>query len=701
VTGLEATVGSVIDLFGALGGEKKDERERNMERYAIPVEAPRPKPLPVIQKPGFQPDGVWVEGDTIIVKAVYNVDSVAPARDIPGRFWNKETRVSEFPVSSKDAVKAWVKRFWPKLSLKALDSIGAVRVSEPKIEVREDGAFLYIKTPYAKAFVDGMHELPDCEFQRDGSKEWRVPRDRVAQLADIAARVYGARSKVLEAVVKESKEKLALATAVQASETIELPGGTLFPFQVAGVQFLERFRRALIADEMGLGKTIQSIAYLCRNPKSLPALVVCPASVKENWRREIERWGGGKLTVAIAVPKSLDGQLTVNPPNVLIINYDQLGKLVLEDEDIVTGKAKLSVRPSVAKWGPKVVVFDEAHYLKNSKAKRSKAADAIAELTGRRVIELTGTPVLNRPEELWHLLHLMDPEAWESESKFKFRYCDWEKAWHGHAVRVGAQRLEELHSRVTGHYMVRRLKKDVLKELPDKIRSCVPLSLEPADIASYRKLLDRTAAKILSETGGHFSASNMASVKAAVNTLRQEVGIIKAPLVAAWVQEALESTDKVVVFSYHHTVTDKIVEVLLGAGVTVARMDGRDSVESRQIAVDAFQNGKLQVLACGILAAGVGLNLTAADQVVFAERAWRPADHDQAEDRLHRIGQKRCVNVWFLDAEGTIDEDVRDLQGVKREAIAQAVDGGVLSQAEESMTVQVALRMLRRFQEKG
>jgi len=818
------------------------------------------------ERPGFRPDGVWIEGNEIVVKAAYNPDSLAPARDIVGRRWDSAAKVTRFPLSSRDAVRAWVTRFWPKLSVKALDTIGAV---EPRIEVRENGAFLYIKTPYAKAFVDGMHELPDCEYQRDGSKEWKVPRDRVAQLAQLAERVYGAKSKVLEAVVRESQEKLALATAVKASETIELPGGTLFPFQVAGVQFIEKNKYALIADEMGCidgdavisysrasvtrkctlaelyvkfnrgrfqdgiptfvksmcdgilklnrvvsvldkgtrpvvlltlesgktlrltpdhevavsltefarvdslspgdivltklkegkfvdreggtagtggkivfipkedrvvsvrddgvahvydivmadpyrnfvaggvvvhncGKTVQSIAYMYRNPQSLPAIVVCPASVKENWRREIEHWGGGKLSVAIAVPKSLDGQLAMNPPNVLIINYDQLGKLVLEDEDIVTGKSKLSVRPSVLRWGPKLVVFDEAHYLKNSKAKRSKAAGAIAELTGRRVIELTGTPVLNRPEELWHLLHLIDPEAWGSESKFKYRYCDWEKAWHGHAVRVGAQRLDELHSRVTGHYMVRRLKKDVLKELPDKIRSCVPLCLEPAFVAAYRKLFDKTAAKILSETGGHFSAQNLAVVKAAVNTLRQEIGLLKAPLAAAWVQEALESTDKVVIFSYHHAVTDKIVEVLLQAGVTVARMDGRDSLESRQIAVDAFQNGKLQVLACGILAAGVGLNLTAADQVVFAERAWRPADHEQAEDRLHRIGQKRCVNVWFLDAEGTIDEDVRDLQRVKREAISQTIDGGDSSHGmEESLAVQVALRMLRRFQEKG
>jgi len=351
--------------------------------------------------------------------------------------------------------------------------------------------------------------------------------------------------------------------------------------------------------------------------------------------------------------------------------------------------------PILERMGFRTVIFDESHMIKNKAARRSKAACAIAHASPHRLL-LSGTPMMNRPHELWHQLHMIAPVTWEKEWKFKNRYCGPQRNRWG-TTFDGVSHLAELHDRLVGHYMVRRLKKDVLTELPDKTRTFVPVTLTAGDQKRYAAMMGAAAAEI-AEVMERPEGRRVSDVAIAqLNALRQEIGAMKMPLVAAWVIEALENTDKVLVFAVHHKVIDGLMEKFAGAGIKAVKMDGRDSDPKRMVAKDAFQDGDAQVLVAQILVGGVGHTLTACNQVVFAERTWRPSDHDQAEDRTHRIGQKNCVNVWFMDATESTDEDLRAAQEEKRGNIAQAVDGGEFSrESERGIAMEVAVRMLRR-----
>lgn len=629
-------------------------------------------------------NAAWIEGSEIVVDSPYSADAVVAARAIPGRFWDGANRRTRFPGWRLTEVTAWISRYFPGLDVSGLNApIGDA------IKVEGRGAFFAVTTPYDVDFVSAVKKLPDCSWPQD-QEIWLVPKDRARDLLGICKRIFGSEPSALLAAIAEHEGNRALATAVSSEDKIILPGGELFPFQVTGVKFLESKGMGLISDDMGLGKSIQTIAYMYRNKEiSLPAIVVCPASVKVNWVREITRWSGRQLIAVVADVKKLESQIASEKPDVLVLNYETLPKLV---------DATGAVSPVLVRWGLKCIVFDEAHTLKNAKSQRSKAALALVRHTGGRVIELTGTPLLNRPGELWHLLHLLDGEAWGNYGRFRFRYCGPEQNRYGWTFD-GASNTQELRDRLIGHYMVRRLKKDVLKELPPKLRSYVPVRLDKAGMKECRDLFGTFAARLMAEDGSPLKRH--ADTLAAMNELRQAVGMRKVPVVASWLVEALETTGKVLVFAYHHAVTDALIATLAESGVRVSRVDGRDDLATRQSAIDGFQAGDIQVLVCGIKTAGVGLTLTATDQVVFIERAWRPADHEQAEDRAYRIGQDKCVNVWFFDAEDTIDDDMRDLQDSKRGVISAIVDGGdAPNETEESVAMQVALRVMKRYQER-
>jgi SWI/SNF-related matrix-associated actin-dependent regulator of chromatin subfamily A-like protein 1 len=643
-----------------------------------------------------KPDGATVVVNAkreIVVRAPFNRLATDAARDIEGRRWDGEAKVNVFPGYAADAVRWWLDKFYPGTDQTPLDRLGEVTMAD-FVQVEERDALLAVTTPYDRRFIDAMHRLPECRWVKD-ERVWLVPLDRAKAMTDVMREVFGIDRSALDEIVERQCEERALATAADTKDKITLPGGELYPFQVTGVNFLERKNGCgLLCDEMGLGKSAQSIAYLYRNQNdALPALIVSPAgALKENWRREIQKWTGGELTCRVFESKNI-GEMALERPDVTVVNYDILGKLFYEDEN---GAIDLKTPTAAcARMGFRTVIFDESHMVKNKGAIRSKAARALAHASPHRIL-LSGTPMMNRPHELWHQLHMIAPQTWEQEWKFKNRYCGPQKNRWG-TTFDGVSHLDELHDRLIGHYMVRRLKKDVLTELPDKTRTFVPVTLTAADQKRYAQMMSAAAAEIaqVMEQPEGRRVSDVAIAQ--LNILRQQIGVMKMPLVAAWAIESLQNTDKVLVFAVHHAVIDGLVERLKAAGVSVAKMDGRDNDRKRNEAKDAFQDGDAQVLVAQILVGGVGHTLTATDQVVFAERTWRPSDHDQAEDRAHRIGQKNCVNVWFMDATESTDEDLRETQESKRANIAQAVDGGKYSRENErGIALEVAVRMLRR-----
>ena len=410
------------------------------------------------------------------------------------------------------------------------------------------------------------------------------------------------------------------------------PGHNYLPYQVEGIQFAKDKCSVLIADEMGLGKTVQAIGWLNAHPEVETCLVVCPASLKINWAREMDKW-------------------LVSPcVDVTIVNYDVLHKM---DMSVVYD----------------VVVFDEAHYLKTHDAKRSRLARCIQ---ARNKVLLSGTPILNKPIELWHLLHILDPQAWPLKSRMAYalRYCAaYQKRIGKKSVWdvSGSSNLGELRQ-LLAPIMIRRLKADVLKELPPKRRQI--LELPAAGDIKIRRMLKEWDERLDYHAKVKGMKDPVSVMWTEMASMRREVALAKLPMAIQIIENAVESSGQVVVFAHHHEVIDKLAEHLPSCVV----VDGRTPLKDRQLAVDHFQHHHSKVFIGQIQAAGVGLTLTAASHVIFVELSWVPGEMSQAEDRCHRIGQTDSVLVQHLVLENSLDAKIAKALVRKQGVIERALD---------------------------
>ena len=433
---------------------------------------------------------------------------------------------------------------------------------------------------------------------------------------------------------------------------IGIPGllGELFPFQNSGVAFIENNKgKALIADEMGLGKTVQALAWLQLHRNLRPAIIVVPASLKLNWKREAEKW------LPDPNVEILNGTSTWIPTgDIIIINYDVL-------------HAWTSV---IDKLEPAVLVTDECHLYKSNKAQRTKAIKKIGKKIPH-VIALSGTPIVNRPVEAYNAIHLINPDLFPSYWNFTKMYCDARQTRFGWDLN-GASRTEELHNILKNTIMLRRLKKDVLPDLPDKIYSFTPIELD--NEADYR-FAERDFIAFIRREKGVEAAERVENAKilASIEGLKQLAVKGKLHQAIEWIDNFLEVSDKLVVFATHKFVIDALMKAF--DGVTV-KIDGGVTQRERQKAVDEFQNNpKVKLFVGNIQAAGVGITLTAASNVAFIELPWTPGALVQAEDRCHRIGQKDSVNVHYLLASNTIEEKIAHLLDKKRKVLDAVLDG--------------------------
>tara|TARA_B100001250_G_scaffold151566_2_gene130016 strand:+ start:19300 stop:21528 length:2229 start_codon:yes stop_codon:yes gene_type:complete len=431
----------------------------------------------------------------------------------------------------------------------------------------------------------------------------------------------------------------------------------LRPFQVAGVAYAIDVKKCFIADEMGLGKTVQSLAAV-HMEKAFPLLVVCPATLKSNWEREVRMWLPEK-TVHI-----VDNKVGVKNSDVVIINYDILDK---QQEELM-------------KVGFQALVFDESHYAKNSTAKRTKALKKIAKAIPENgmVLALTGTPVLNRPVELVSQLEILGRiEDFGGSWNFRKRYCDAKHDGFGWNFG-GASNTSELNNMLRQTCYVRRQKEDVLKELPTKARYTIETQLSRVSAKEYKAVENETIVWLAEE--GRYSS--MVDTLAKLMVLKRIAGEGKVEAACEWIDTFLDSTDrKLVVFGHHKSVVNALAEKYGGL-----RVSGSDSMKARQASIDLFQNDpNSRVIVLNTKAGGVGITLTAASDVLFVEQGWTPAEHDQAEDRCHRIGQDaESVSAFYLLAEETIDDDIYELIAKKR-LVVDAVTDGEAEMAESVM----------------
>ena len=492
----------------------------------------------------------------------------------------------------------------------------------------------------------------------------------------------------LKGAHKAAQEAREASRATDAQVEVPAPEGLAYlPYQRAGIAYAMQRPATLIGDEMGLGKTIQAIGVINADRGIHRVLVVCPASLRLNWQRELRKWLTRPMDVGIAQPK---GNPMAWANDVVIVNYDVLHRY----QDV------LRAQP----WD--LLIVDECHYLKNPKARRTAQvlgrssrdkSKVVAPIPARRRLFLTGTPIVNRPVELHPILRSMDPERWRNWRRFVDRYCGAYEHRFGLDVS-GASNLAELQDILRANYMVRRLKADVLTELPPKRRQVIEIPANGAGAVVRREKqvwaaqqaqreelrLTVELAKASEDPDDYRAAvdalrafEGVAFVE--VSKVRRETAFAKAPYVVEHLEEAIAAGAKVVCFAHHLNVIDTIMAAFPDRAV---KLDGRDAMETRDVSVQRFQtDDKVRLFVGGIRAAGVGLTLTAAAHVVFAELDWTPGNVSQAEDRCHRIGQANSVLVQHLVLEGSIDAWMASIIVEKQGVIDQVLD--LPTEAEE------------------
>ena len=392
----------------------------------------------------------------------------------------------------------------------------------------------------------------------------------------------------------------------------------LYPFQVEGVEFIERAGgRCIIGDEMGLGKTVQALAWRAVQPEIKRTLIVTPVNVMGKWREEVSKWTKGSAHIVKGYTAPLTSART------LIVSYNVMTKRFRE----------------LKTWGPELIIWDEAHYLKGYRKKVQRVAAALL-LKSPFVLFLSGTPFLNRPIELFNMLDMAQPGKWNLGS-YGVRYCGGFDYWAG--PLMGAMHLNELRSRLN-LVMIRRLKRDVWKELPELTRIRIRADIRTEE---YFKAL-----------AGINRKNAMVKVMQAWHILGQE----KAKVAIEWVKEYFEQADaksKIVLYAHHLDVIDTLKNGLAEFGAF--NIDGRVPPTKRDALMKGFQTGLRPRVAIINEAGGEGVDLFGlgeidSSRILFVERQWTPGREEQGEGRLDRIGQKNAVEAYYLTAIGTFDE---------------------------------------------
>ena len=583
-------------------------------------------------------------------------------------------------------------------------------------------------------YIDGEYIAVNCTFEErtifsgkgwifsKRHRKWCTTKDNNARpikkyaIGNALERIDG-----LEAI-----EKALVADSWAEDTDTEFPvpmGLAYMPFQKAGIEYAIKRKRVLIADAPGLGKTVQAVGiHNALNTKRV--LIVCPASLKVNWSREWKKWDvhGASVGIAMSIPKREKTEFgykttTIHDwPNtdVVIINYDMLLTFDTQIKAIT--------------WDQ--VVCDEAHNLKTRTTVRSKCVfggvipakkldgkvverqKRLEKITYNRIEFLTGTPILSKPSELWTIIQACDPRGLGADwNKFINEYCGAYATDFGIDFS-GATNTDKLNRILRERFMVRRDKKAVLKDLPDKTREIVllpqdkleaalkkektavesaldafesMLGLNPEDRQfNYIKKIEEIADKISKNMDNQNSEEpdwekaikDLAEPDRIMFTelaaAREEVALAKVPQVAERVRYLVECGEPIILFAYHKSVIDALRTKLKDLRVGV--ITGSVSPNKRQAVVDLFQDGELDIIIGNIIAMGVGFTLTRGRIVVFAELDWVPALIEQAEDRAWRNGQKNAVLVLYIMVEGSIEATMAQRIIEKMKIIKEVLD---------------------------
>ncbi len=415
--------------------------------------------------------------------------------------------------------------------------------------------------------------------------------------------------------------------------------------QKASIQKLVENKKFILADDMGLGKTTSTIIASLET-KSKKILIICPATLKINWKREIENYTDRSVFIAESKNFSTEHDF-------VIINYD-----ILKNFHDIKNKEE----SQIIKSNFDLVIVDEAHYIKNAQAQRTKLINDIVKNIERLWL-LTGTPMTSRPIDYFNLLSLVDSPVAKNWMAYVIRYCA------GYQFKVGAKKvwnvmgssnLEELRDRTSGT-ILRRLKEDVL-DLPDKIISPVYLRLKSKE---YENLMGEYYEWYRSNPE---ESKSLTVQFTKLTKVRQVIANEKISQTIELAENIIEQGKKVIIFC---NFTESLNQIFSHFGKNAVKIDGSMSKIERQNSVDKFQEDeKIKIFVGNIKAAGVGITLTAAEAVIMNDLSFLPSDHSQAEDRAYRIGQKNNVLVYYPLFENTIEGLIYDILIAKKQVIA-------------------------------
>ncbi|XP_020506799.2 SWI/SNF-related matrix-associated actin-dependent regulator of chromatin subfamily A-like protein 1 [Labrus bergylta] len=422
---------------------------------------------------------------------------------------------------------------------------------------------------------------------------------------------------------------------------------SLMPFQREGVNFaVSKQGRLLLADDMGLGKTVQAICIADYYRNEWPLLVVAPSSVRFTWAEAFRRWLPSLSADSINVVVKAKDNLRSGTVN--IISYDLLSRM----------DKQLPGKPF------SVLIMDESHFLKNMKTARCRAALPLLK-AAKRVILLSGTPAMSRPCELYTQILAVRPTLFPRFHDFGMRYCNAKQMTWGWDYS-GSSNLGELKLLLEECLMLRRLKSEVLSQLPSKQRKVVTVTID--GVSTRTKAALSAAAKQLANGN-----SNKREEKEALLIFYNHTAEAKLQAIMEYITDMMEcGREKFLVFAHHKLVLDHITSELGKKNAAYIRIDGTTPSAERQQLCEKFQvstNSCIAVLS--ITAANMGLTLHAADLVVFAELFWNPGVLIQAEDRVHRIGQTSNVNIHYLVAKGTADDHLWPMIQAKMNVLEQ------------------------------
>lgn len=511
------------------------------------------------------------------------------------------------------------------------------------------------KTPIMKMSPSGIFEVHNtnadliAELKQKGFKKDKYTKRYSTRMPSVAYELIQYAEKRTETALRAFKKTNMSSRSLESGFVAQKPnvGLSYFPYQVSGIEFMKDRKRCLCADEAGTGKTVMAAGVINELPELKSVLILCPASLRLNWIQELEKWLKKPLDI-------LD-----------VISYDSVwrGKTFEERQGLHYD----------------LIVMDEAHYIKNDTSKRSMAAQRLASKNESRVILMTGTPVMNRPKDLYPLLTTLRPDMFSDYRAFAMRYCGsflqeievrgkTKKVWNDN----GSSNEEELQDILRSTLMIRRLKKDVLPQLPKKVRQIIEIENTEKAVEDEKVKWEKVSEKLGYEEALRALNEGSSVVFDEIAGERQNVALAKIPYAIEHIENLLLSEEKVVLFAHHRSVIDQLMSGL--EKYKPVKLVGGMTEKAKNKSVVTFQNGpECRVFVGNIQAAGVGLTLTAASTVIFVELDMVPSTMTQAEDRCCRIGATaESILVQHIVLNGSLDVKIARML-IKKQEISDLI----------------------------